>query len=174
MSDTLPNPDPADTDPAAPLAKPERIFLVVVDESAELSVALAYACRRARKTGGRVALLYVSEPTEFQSWRAVEELMREERRADAERLLLRYAEEVNRHSGTMPALYIREGSRREELVKLIDEEPSISVLVLAAGIGPEGPGPLITYLSGSAVNRLRVPLTIVPGTLTDEQLDAVT
>ena len=154
-------------------ALPVRIFLVVVDESAEQSVALTYACLRARRCGGRVALLHVMEPTEFQNWRAVEDLMREERRIEAEQTLQRHAKEVNRRTGILPVLYLREGERREELLRLIDEDPSISVLVLAAGTGPEGPGPLISYLASVGVNRLRVPMTIVPGTLTEEQIAAV-
>jgi len=56
---------------------------------------------------------------------------------------------------------------------LIEEEPSISILVLAAGTGPEGPGPLISYLTGKPAARLRIPITIVPGRLTVEELDAV-
>ena len=31
----------------------ERVFLVVVDESPEMRNALRYACRRAKRTGGR-------------------------------------------------------------------------------------------------------------------------
>lgn len=151
-----------------------RIFLVVVDESDELTVALHYACRRARHTGGRVALLYVVEPGDFQHWMAVEEIMREEQRAEAEQVLQRYAKEVNLLSGTLPVLYIREGNRREELLKLIAEDPSISILVLGASPDQEGPGPLIAYLTGKMAGRLRIPMTIVPGTLTDEQLDAIT
>ena len=76
-------------------------------------------------------------------------------------------------AGTMPAVYIREGRRPDELLALIAEEPSISILVLAAGTGPEGPGPLITHLTGQAAAGLRIPITIVPGGLTLEQLDAV-
>ena len=43
-----------------------RVFLVVVDESEELQTALHYAARRAAHTGGRLALLYVIEPSELQ------------------------------------------------------------------------------------------------------------
>ena len=50
-------------------------------------VALHYAARRAAHTGGRLALLYVVEPTELQHWLAVEELAREERREAAAKLL---------------------------------------------------------------------------------------
>src|ERR671929_1470238 len=117
----------------------ERVFLVVVDESEELKVALRYAARRAQHTGGRVALLYVIEPTELQHWMAVETLMREERREEAEALLQRISAKVAEIAGTMPVIYIREGRRRDELVGLIDEEQSISILVLAASAATDGP-----------------------------------
>jgi nucleotide-binding universal stress UspA family protein len=151
----------------------ERVFLVVVDESEELRVALRYAARRAQHTGGRVALLYVIEPTELQHWGAVESLMREERREEAEALIQKLAAEVNELAGTMPVIYIREGRRRDELLALLEEEPTLTILVLAAGTGAEGPGPLVSALTGKFSGRLRIPLTIVPGGLTDEQIDAL-
>lgn len=153
---------------------PSRVFLVVVDESEEMHAALRYACRRARQTGGQVALLRVIEPAEFQHFATIGNLMRAEARQDAEDLLQRLAAQVNACSGHLPVLYVREGHPREELMKLIDEEPSISILVLGANAGSGGPGPLVTALSGKFVGRLRVPLTIVPGNLTDEQIEAIT
>ena len=59
-----------------PPAPPERVFLVVVDDSPELRVSLRYAALRARRTGGRVALLHVMEPPDRQTWMALESLMR--------------------------------------------------------------------------------------------------
>ena len=150
-----------------------RVFLVVVDESEELQTALHYAARRAAHTGGRLALLYVIEPSELQHWISIEKLACEEQREEAEQLLQRLCEEIAPIAGTMPIVFIREGRRRDELLALISEEPSISILVLAAGTGPEGPGPLISYLTGKPAARLRIPITIVPGGLTPEQLDAV-
>jgi nucleotide-binding universal stress UspA family protein len=150
-----------------------RVFLVVVDESKELQTALHYAARRAAHTGGRIALLHVIEPSELQHWISIENLAREERRQEAEQLMQRLCEQIAPIAGTIPIVYIREGRRRDQLLALIAEEPSISILVLAAGTGPEGPGPLITDLTGKAAARLRVPITIVPGGLTLEQLDAV-
>lgn len=154
-----------------PPPKTGRTFLVVVDNSEEMRAALRYACRRARKTGGRVALLRVVEPTEFQHFAAIGDLMRDEARQEAELLLQRMAAEVNETSGEVPVLYVREGAPRDELLKLIDEEPSISILVLAAGTGPEGPGPLVSAMTGRYVNRLHIPLTMVPGSLTDQAID---
>ena len=151
-----------------------RVMLVVIDESAEHHVALRFAALRAAHTGGRVAMLYVIEPGDSQQWMAVEDLMREERRAEAEATIKQLSEQVFEWSGSMPAIFLREGKMREELLKLIEEEPSISILVLAAATGPEGPGPLVTHLAGKIAGRLRIPVTIVPGGLTDEQIAALT
>jgi nucleotide-binding universal stress UspA family protein len=156
-----------------PAAQP-RIFLVVVDETEEMRVALRYAALRARRTGGHVALLYVIEPSDLQQWMAVETLMREERREEAEALLQRLSGEVADLCGSLPIVHIREGRRRDELMALLDEEPSISVLVLAAGTGAEGPGPLVTQLVGKMSGKMRVPVTVVPGSLSDEQIAALT
>jgi nucleotide-binding universal stress UspA family protein len=158
------------TDPAAQ----PRIFLVVVDETEEMRVALRYAALRARRTGGHVALLYVIEPSDLQQWMAVETLMREERREEAEALLQKLSGEVADLCGSLPIVHIREGRRRDELMALLDEEPSISILVLAAGTGAEGPGPLVTQLVGKMSGKMRVPVTVVPGSLSDEQIAALT
>ncbi len=150
-----------------------RVFLVVVDETEEHRLAVQYAARRAAHTGGRLALLYVVEPAELQQWMAIEELARAERREAAEELLQRLCEEIAPVAGSMPMVYIREGRRRDELLALIAEEPSISILVLAAGTGPEGPGPLISYLAGKPAARLRIPITIIPGGLSLDEVDAL-
>jgi nucleotide-binding universal stress UspA family protein len=152
----------------------ERVFLVVVDETEEMTVALHYAARRARSTGGRVALLYVIEPGELQHWGAVEALMRQEQQEEAEALLERLAQEVVEISGTAPARFIREGHPSTELVALIQADPTISILVLAAGTGRNGPGPLVSYIVGQMSGTLRIPVTVVPGNLSDAQLDAIT
>ena len=152
---------------------PPRIFLVVVDDSEEMRVALRYAALRAQHTGGRVALLYVIEPSDLQQWLAVESLMREERREAAEALLQKLSSEVTELCGSLPVVYIREGRTRDELLAMLAEEPGISILVLAAGTGPEGPGPLVTHLVGKMSGRMRVPITVVPGSLSDEQIAAL-
>ena len=164
--------DAADETPA-PAEPPDRVFLVVVDETEEMKVALRFACLRARRTGGRVALLYVIEPAEFQHWMAVGDLMREEARSEGEQLLQRLAAQVNELVGTIPVLYVREGKVRDELFKLLDEEPRISVLVLGANTGSRGPGPLVSALTGKMIGKLRVPITVVPGNLGDEEIDSV-
>jgi nucleotide-binding universal stress UspA family protein len=151
----------------------ERIFLVVVDETEEMKNALHFACRRALHTGGRVALFYAIEPPEFQHWLGVERVMQEEAREQAEQTLQALAAEVHKRTGKMPVLYLREGRRRDELVALIEEEPGISLLVLGIASDREGPGPLVSYLVSQG-GQIRLPVTLVPGALSEAEIDAVT
>ena len=151
----------------------ERVFLVVVDDTPELKPAIRYACLRARKTGGRVAMLHVTAPEDMQEWIGVSRLIKEESRQQAEALMQKMAAEVQKLSSAMPVLYFREGERRDEVMKLIDEEPSISILVLGASTGPKGPGPLVQALTSKYVGKLRVPITIVPGQLTNDDIDHI-
>lgn len=160
--------------PAAPASARDRVFLVVVDDSPEREVALKYACLRARKSGGRVALLRVIEPAGQTEWAGVGAMLQEEGREEAERLLSGLAAQVNEITGGLPILLIREGDPRDELLALIGEDPRISILVLAAATGGSTPGPLIAALTGRYASRLTIPLTIVPGAIDDEALERVT
>src|SRR5690349_18238201 len=152
---------------------PGRVFLVVIDDTPELKAAIRYACLRAKKTSGRVAMLHVTAQEGVQEWIGVSRLIKEEARQQAEALMQKMAAEVQKVSGAMPVLYFREGERRDEVMKLIDEEPSISILVLGASTGPKGPGPLVQALTSKFVGKLRVPVTIVPGKLTADDIDHV-
>ncbi len=155
------------------MSETTRVFLVVVDESPEMPTALRYACRRAKRTGGRVALLYVMDPPESQQWGGVADLMRQEARQQAEQVVGAHAETAATLTGQPPAIHIREGQSREELLKLIAEDRSISVLVLGSSSTSEGPGPLVSAFIGKAGGQLRIPLTIVPGGLSEAEVDAI-
>jgi nucleotide-binding universal stress UspA family protein len=164
---------PAATPPASgQTSARQRTFLVVVDNSEEMAIALRYACLRARRSGGRVALLYVTEPAEPGPWMAVEELVREERRQEAEQVLSKWAELVQEIVERMPVVYVREGDSLDAIMKLVEEEPGISILVLAAAAG-DSPGPLVSALPRT-ISRLRIPVTIVPGSLNQSDLDGLT
>jgi nucleotide-binding universal stress UspA family protein len=150
-------------------------YLCVVDQSEELHQALRYACNRAKATGGRIALLYVIEPAEFNHWMAVGDLMRHERRQEAEEMLQVVARTVQQRTGSMPVIYIREGNVLDELLDLLkDRDAGISVLVLGANTGSAGPGPLVSQLTQKLAGRIHIPITIVPGNMTDEEIDSIT
>jgi nucleotide-binding universal stress UspA family protein len=152
-------------------AAARRKFLAVIDKTPECRVALRFVARRTQHTGGLVTLLCVVGPADFQQWAGVERVMREEAHQEAERLLHEAAKVVNDLVGVMPELIVREGRTAEEVVKLIQEDKAISILVLGAGLSKEGPGPLVSLIA--QVNTYPIPVTIVPGSLTDEQIDAL-
>ncbi len=145
-------------------------YLVCVDGSPHSRVAVRFACLRARNTGGHVVLLSVIEPAEYQHWLAVEDVMNEERREEVETLLQDLAAEVNDWAGVMPVLLVREGRIGDEILAAIEEDPTISFLVVGAAPPPARQGKLISWLAGQLAGRLSIPLVIVPGNLTDEHL----
>jgi nucleotide-binding universal stress UspA family protein len=147
-----------------------RKFLVVVDDTPECTRALHFAGRRALHTGGALVLLYVIVPSEFTQWSGVENIIRAEAMEEAEESLGKAADLVRAATGIEPQLVIREGSRAEEIVRLIEEDEDIAVLVLAAGTDKEGPGPLVTALAGKASATFPVPITIVPGHLDESAI----
>jgi nucleotide-binding universal stress UspA family protein len=155
---------------SSPATRNPRKFLVVIDKTKECVVALRFATRRAQHTGGRVTLLCAATPPDFQQWRGVEEIMRDEAYAEAEGMLHEAAKVVNELSGILPELVILYGLTTECVGQLLRQDRDISILVLASGTGKEGPGPLVSMF-GAAVQA--IPVTIVPGNFTNEQVDAL-
>ncbi|WP_340108228.1 universal stress protein [Pikeienuella sp. HZG-20] len=150
-----------------------RKFMIVIDDTPECTNALRFAARRAAKTGGGVVMLYVIRPEEFQHWIGVAEVMRAEAREVAEERLTNLAEEVKALSGVLPEFVIREGDPRDEVITYIKEDPEIGVLVLGASVSGDGPGPLVSALAGRMAGALPVPVTVVPGSMSLERIDAV-
>ncbi|GAA0553263.1 nucleotide-binding universal stress UspA family protein [Rhizomicrobium palustre] len=145
-----------------------RKFLVVVDKTAESKVAVRFAARRAQHTGGRVSLLCVAHPVDFQQWGGVEEIMMDEAHQEAEARIYDAAKLINELTGITPELIIAHGEETEVLLDLIAKDRAISILVVASSGAKEGPGPLVKLF---ATKIQAIPVTIVPGNLTDEQVD---
>ena len=146
----------------------KRKFLCVVDDTPECKVALRFAARRAQHTGGRITLLCAAERADYQQWRGVEAIMDSEAHEEAERLVYDGAKLVNDLVGIVSELVILHGRKSECLGQLIKEDRDISILVLAAGTAKEGPGPLVSMFA-SGVQA--IPVTIVPGNLSDREID---
>ena len=151
-----------------------RKFLVVLDDSTECLNAMRFAALRAARTGGGVAVLSVIPPDEFNHWIGVGEVMREEARERIEVHFEVFAKWMRDKQGIDPELVIREGEPVDEIVQQVMEDTEIGVLVLGASSDKKkGPGPLVTQLSRNA-GTLPVPITIVPGHLSKERLEAIT
>ncbi len=150
-----------------------RKFLVVLDDSTECLNAMRFAALRAAHTKGGVEVLAVISPEEFNHWIGVGDLMREESRERIEAHFEVFAKWMRDKQGIDPELVIREGVPVDEIIAQVMEDSEIGVLVLGAGTDKKGPGPLVTQLSKNS-GSLPVPITIVPGDMSKERLEAIT
>jgi nucleotide-binding universal stress UspA family protein len=149
-------------------------YLVVIDDTPECDRAVYYASRRSSRTGADMIMLRVIETTDRnQQWLGVADIMRAEAQEEAQAILARFAARAESIAGITPQQVIREGDVATEVLNQIEEDEDIAILVLAAGTGKEGPGPLVTDLSNSA-GTFPIPVTIVPGHLSDQDLGTMT
>lgn len=154
----------------------QRKFLVVVDETPESEMALAYAARRARRTEGSLALLFVIEPADFEHWLGVADAYREEAQAKALAVFRLYGRKLKiwGYEDIEPEEIVREGAKAEQIMALIHEDPDIGILVLGASVEASGPGPLVSMLAGGKnAGVFPIPITVVPGCLTIEEIEAL-
>jgi nucleotide-binding universal stress UspA family protein len=150
-----------------------RKFMVVLDDSRECLNAMRFAAMRASRSGGGVTVLSVIPPEEFNHWVGVGEIMRAEARERIEVHFEVFAKWMRDRQGIDPELVIREGEPVPEILAQVQDDPEIGILVLGAAADKAGPGPLVTQLARQA-GSLPVPITIVPGDISRERLEAIT
>ena len=149
-----------------------RKFLILLDDTPEMLNAMRYAALRASRTGGGVEMLAVISPEEFQHFLGVADVMRAEAHEKVEAHFQVFKDRMEKREGITPTLAIREGDKVDAVIAYLKSDPEIGVLVLGAGTDKQGPGPLVSALTGRRMNELRVPITIVPGSMTKEDIVA--
>ncbi len=151
----------------------KRKYMVVIDDTDECDRAVYWAAKRAGRTKSGLIMLRVIEPGERnQQWLGVADIMKAEAEEAADKVLDKYAKRAKQVGHIDPDRVIREGDPTEEIIKLIDEDADIGILVLAAGTGKEDPGPLVSSVAKTAAS-FPIPIAIVPGHLNDEDLEAM-
>ena len=148
-----------------------RKFLVVLDDSKECLNAMRFAAMRAANTGGGVEVLAVIPPDEFNHWVGVGEIMREEARERIHAHFEVFAKWMRDKQNIEPELVIREGEPVREILAQVQDDPEVGVLVLGAGTDG-GPGPLVTEMTRNS-GSLPMPITIVPGDMSKDRLEAI-
>jgi nucleotide-binding universal stress UspA family protein len=164
------------------MAKKRRVFeqgharklLVIVDETPEVEGALFYAAGRVQHAGGRILLLYIIEP-DNQFWEGVRQVQLEEQTNKARAVFRLFRRKLNNegYEAVPTEEVIREGKQLEEIVKQIDEDEDVAVLVLGASKEAAGPGPLVSGLASGLAGKFPIPITIVPGDLEVEDIKAL-
>ena len=145
-------------------------FLVIVDDSEELDVAIRFAAKRAQSTKGGVTLLNVIEQFDPQQWQSIEDIILQEAREKAQEKLQKWSKVINDLTNIVPELMIKEGTTSEKIIETLEKDNAIRFLVLAAAKS-EQPGPLVSLLAGKKSGKLPVPIVIIPQGLSDELID---
>lgn len=151
-----------------------RKFLVVLDDSKEMLNALRYAGIRAAKTGGGVEILAVIPSGDLQHFLGIADIQREEANEKIEAHFGVFRDNMVKREGVEPTLSIREGDLVDEVLEHISDNPEIGVLVLGSGTDKGGPGQLVSSLTGRRLADLHIPITIVPGSMSKEEIISVT
>ena len=153
-----------------------RKFLVVVDDTNEMLKALHFAALRAKHTDGDLVLLYIMDAPEYSHWLGVEAMMQEEQKEIAEAKLQEMAMKAKKITDKMPELLIREGEKAQTVMEVLAKDDSISILVLGANTDSktyksQGPGPILSYLSQKGCTEIKVPYTVIPDSLSLEDIE---
>ena len=147
-----------------------RTYLVVVNDSEETRVALRFAARRAAQTGGSVEVLAIVQPQDFVQWGGVQAAIEEEQRLRIEASVAANVGEIMDAAGIKPEIVIRQGEPVDVVRAYVGTRDDIAALVL--GAAPSGhPGPVVEDFTGHDAGKLPCPVMIIPGSLTDEQLE---
>ena len=149
----------------------ELTFLVILDGTPEMFNALRYAAQRSARNDGRVAILYTFDTLEFSHWKAVEDIAEAESRDDAESKIKEYENFILEFTNKKPKKFIMKGDRIECIIDFLNSNKFISNFVLAASSSNTGPGQLITSFTGKHRSKIKVPITIIPSDLSEEEID---
>ena len=151
----------------------KKKFLVIVDETKELEKAVYFAAKRAIATEGELLLLYIVDPAINAQWARIENLIEQEATSEAKKLCRMWSQKIKSQFNIESEMIIKIGDRADELLKLVEEDQSIRFLVLASSENNEDPGPLIKVLTGKKIKNLNIPLVLIPGSLSEKDIDLI-
>lgn len=150
--------------------KPAK-YLVCVDQRDESHVALRLACMKSRVRNGSVEILHVVPPGEMQALGMIADKMREEQLEEASAFLKRLADKAEENYGVRPQMQLREGAVGDEIVAAAMEDTDLTMIVIGTAPQSAGRGHLSAWLATQLGDKLLIPLLLVPGNLTDYQLE---
>jgi nucleotide-binding universal stress UspA family protein len=152
-----------------------RTYLVVIDDTPEAEIALRFAARRAAKTGGAVEILALMPKPDFLAWGGVQATMEDEARERAEELVERATGTLLAEAGAVgvthrPSIKVKLGDPIAAIREAIAENDQIGALVLSAA-SSGSPGPLVSHFAGVEAGSMTCPIMIIPGSLSQDDLD---
>jgi transposase-like protein len=115
-------------------------------------------------------MLYVVRPAVNTEWASVGNLIEQEETSEGKKISRLWSAVVEEKFKIKPKIIIKMGDKVDEIIKFLKEDKTIRSLVLASSIENDNPGPIIKSLS-KKMNDLPVPLVIIPGLISEKELD---
>lgn len=150
-------------------------LLICVNNKEHSHVALKFACMMAKSRKASVTMLGVIDPMDYNTIFSVADVIKEDRIQEAETLMKTWAKEMKAWAGVTPKIVIEEGGIVDTIMAQIAADDSISMLILGAaddGSAGRSAGPL-AELTSEIGDRYHIPLMVIPGNLTDQQIQAL-
>jgi len=156
------------------MTRPSRKFLVFSDDTEECLTAAVFAALRAKAVGAGLVMLRCARAPGPAGWIGLDKDISRDAEDAARLVATRHAGHVVERTGVRPDIIISSDDPLEAIRSVVDGDPEIKVLVLAAGSGRWGPGPLVSRIGkGKPLASRPLAVTVVPGRLTDSQLNEI-
>jgi hypothetical protein len=151
-----------------------RKFLAVSDETEESLSALLFAAMRSKAVGAGLVILRCARMPGLGGWVGLDKDISQDA-IDAARVKAKqHADQVETRTQVKAEFVISDEDPIDAIRKLVEGDPAIKSLVLAAGAGRLGPGPLVSRLAkGKPLAARPIAVTVIPGNLTDKQLEEI-
>jgi len=149
-----------------------RKFLAISDETEECMSALVFAAMRAKAVGAGLIILRCARVPGVGGWIGLDKDISQDAIDAARVKATQHVDTVEARTGMKAELHVSDEEAVDAIRKLVDSDTAIKVLILAAGAGRAGPGPLVSRLAkGKPLAARPIAVTVIPGDLTDKQLD---
>ena len=146
----------------------KEIFLAVFDGTDECKSAVRYAARRAQLNNANLLIVATVDTAEFTYWLSVNSKMIDNIEKESKEMLKVLSKEIQSYSNVECSYIIEHGSKLDVIKRLIDEDETISLLVLASNKKDKNPGVLVETISGDGYS---IPVVVLPGNLNDDSID---
>lgn len=146
----------------------KEIFLAVFDGTDECKSAVRYAARRAQLNNANLLIVATVDTAEFTYWLSVNSKMIDNIEKESKEMLKVLSKEIQSYSNVECSYIIEHGSKIDVVKRLIDEDETISLLVLASNKKDKNPGVLVETISGDGYS---IPVVVLPGNLNDDSID---
>jgi len=146
----------------------KEIFLAVFDGTDECKSAVRYAARRAQLNNANLLIVATVDTAEFTYWLSVNSKMIDNIEKESKEMLKVLSKEIQSYSNLECSYIIEHGSKLDVVKRLIDEDETISLLVLASNKKDKNPGVLVETISGDGYS---IPVVVLPGNLNNDSID---